>query len=103
MVPYGHNGTYGPAVEVPSPKMGFEGLPRSPSVIIGHMDHALEYLHPGWVLRTCPMVPFGHNGTYGPSSRVPSPKMGFEGLPRSLSVIIGHMDMHSSTFTQDGF
>ena len=206
-VPFSHIGTYGHAfdylhprwvlrdcpgplrsywdiwtcIRVPSPRMGFEGLARPPSVIMGHMDmhlstftqdgfwgpapvpfshigtygHALEYLHPGWVLRdspgplpsyldiwTCTWVhsprmgfwgpapaPFGHIGTYGPAleylqpgwvlrdcpgflpsywdiwtcTRVPSPRMGFEGLPRPSSVILGHMDMHSSAFTQDGF
>ena len=152
-VSFGHNGTYGPVLEylhpgwvlracpgplwsywdiwtctrVPS-RMGFEGLPRSPLVIMGHMDlysstftqdgfwgtapvpfshygtygPALEYLHPGWVLRVCPGLLPSYWDIWT-CTRVPSPKMGFEGLPRSPSVIMGHMDLHLSTFTQDGF
>ena len=108
--------------------MGLEGLPRSPLVIMGHMDlhlstftqdgfwgtalvsfghigtygPALEYLHPGWVLRDCP-GPLQSYWDIWTCIRVPSPRMGFEGLPRSPSVIMGHMDMNSSTFSQDGF
>ena len=153
-VPFRHIGTYGHALEylhprwvlrdcpgplvsywdiwtcirIPSPRMGFEGLPRSPSVILGHMDMysstftqdgfwgtalvpfghigtygpALEYLHPWWVLRDCP-GPLRSYWDIWTFTRVPSPRMGFEGLPRSPSVILGHMDMYSSTLTQDGF
>ena len=108
--------------------MGFEGLPRSPLVILGHMDMhsstftqdgfwgtapvpfghnrtyepAFQYVHPGWVLRACP-VPLPSYWDIWTCTWVPSPRMGFEGVPRSSSVIMEHMDMHSSTFTQDGF
>ena len=74
-VPFGHTGTYGPA---------------------------LECLHPRWVLRTCP-GPLQSYWDIWTCTRVPSPRMGFQGLPRSPSVIMGHMDLYSSTFTQDGF
>ena len=101
-VPFSHIGSYGHIgqdvlirVPSPSPRMGFEGLPRSPSVILGHMDmHSSTFTQDGfWGTAS---VPFGHIGTFA------GPKMSFEGLPRSSSVII-IMDLHSSTFTQDGF
>ena len=108
--------------------MGFEGLPRFPLVIFGYMDmHSSTFTQDGF-WRPAP-VPFGHIGTYGSCTRVPSPRMGFEGppgpfwtywdiwictwvpsprmgfedLPWSPLVIMGHMDLQSSTFTQDGF